>query len=153
MFKHFQWMSQGWWCKLCGLFERCLKSAWTSQHAHAAVWTLHAAVFEHVLHLFPCVQMVFKQPTVQWCAVQTLFKQFGLVWQSSNTSNSVQTACSCPPPAVSSFHFFFSFFTGIHIHTHPQHADTSTWLICLMPSPCCSKSKLFSFSFLFFVYS
>ena len=102
-------------------FSMCLNSVQTMFEQFVLVWQCSNTVFGHVIHSFPCVQMVFKQPTVQWCAVQTLFKQFGLVWQSLNTSNSVRTACSCPPPAVSSFHFFFlspfpiCLFTVIHV--------------------------------------
>ena len=33
-------------------------------------------VFRHVIHSFPCVQTVFKQPAMQWCAVRTLFEVF-----------------------------------------------------------------------------
>ena len=61
-------------CLVC-----CSSTVQTSQHAHAAVWTLHAAVFRHVIHSFPCVWTVFKQPAMQWCAVQTLFEHHALL--------------------------------------------------------------------------
>ena len=129
------------------MFEHCLKCSNIMRCFTCCPNTV-------LIHSFPCVRTVFKQPAVQWCAVQTLFKQFGLVWQSSNTSNSVRTAHSCPPPVVSPFHFFFlSFFlvclfTAIHIrpqaHARPSvtrpHAQTSEFFFFLS----------FSFFFLFF---
>ena len=39
---------------------------------------------------------MFEQSAMQWCAVQTLFEQFVLVWQCSNTSNSVWTSLLRP---------------------------------------------------------
>ena len=110
------------------LFEHCLDSVWTCYTP------------------FPCIRTVFEQPTMRWCAVRTLFEQFVLVWQCSNTSNSVRTTRSCPLPAVSpsSFSFLspflFSFylqpFTSarkrIHAcpsatrpHAHPPARNTS----------------------------
>ena len=38
---------------------------------------------------FPCVRTVLEQPAVRWCAVQTLFEQFVLVWQCPNTVRTV----------------------------------------------------------------
>ena len=90
-------MPQGWWCKLCGLFEHCLKSVWISQHACTAVQT----VYKHFswTHYFVCCMFythfhVFEPCLNSLLCSGVLFKQFGLVWQCLNTVRSVQTSCA-----------------------------------------------------------
>ena len=62
-------------CSCLAMFEHCSKCSNIMRCFTCCPNTVRT-VFGHVIHSFPCVQTVFKQPAVQWCAVQTLFEVF-----------------------------------------------------------------------------
>ena len=143
------------------LFEHCSKVF--GHHALLCVLFEHCSDSVRTCYTpCPCVQTVFEQPAVRWCAVRTLFEQFVLVWQCLNTSNSVRTTCSCPLPMVSpSFFsflspFLFSFylqpFTSARKRIHARPSATRPH--AHPPTRNTSESFLFlSFSFFLFLQS
>ena len=58
-----------------------------SAHCLDSVWTCYTP--------FPCVRTVFEQPAMWWCAVQTLFEQFVIVWQCPNTVRKCSDITHC----------------------------------------------------------
>ena len=103
-------MPQCWWSKLCGLFEHCLKSVWTSQHACTAVQTvckhfswqykLFGVLLKHCSNFSECTCCCLN---IACCSVQTCYTFFSMCLNSVQTachavvccSNTFRTVCSC----------------------------------------------------------
>ena len=131
--------------------EQCSNTFHISSNSVQTLFRSVQTVFGHAIlpfHVFkqcsnslPCDGVLFEHCSNSLSLfgnVRTLFRQcLDMLYSLSMCSNSVRTARSCPPPAVSPFFFsflspllFFFLFTAIHVrpqaHSHTPIHNTST---------------------------